>query len=708
MLRFAQDGTDTDAACRKRRIKCGEERPTCANCIKSKRSCEGYAPRLVFKDPLEAFRPGWAAKGSGTQYPTIPTQNGAAGQYRLPNPGTGSQSQLPAIAPRPLPQDTHNGLFNTHDSTYPAWSTSPYSTTSNGSPSATGILSSEVPPRMRQVYQRQENISYLPQTQVPIPISTDAHYTQPYTHGLHQQSPDHAMPDRRYSLSNSSQQLPQLSTSSVSGGGYSPTRIEHTPTSSISVTSNASPISHQDLLTRSSGQEVPVAFFDGATPPQMLHSDQFSTPSLTTSSNLESLVWTPKIEPTSNFHNSSGTPCRPSIFVICVLGFLLLPRFNNANDFLRAAYVDPIIATSGFTPPSALSEDNYEYSKPWPKTPLGQLPVMTDYADDDYYDVESDDDDGSATAPYIASTPHNDLGLLLALSASQDDRVIRSYTAFLHQSNILSTYQPTFTASPLMDSTTARIFCHFITATGPSLSIFERRPMNPSVMFTGRPVPKSQQALWTYTLPMLALSNQSLLHAMLATASLHISKLQSTPPTSSLKHYHFALRRVGKAVATPSKRTHIATIAATLVLAHYEASTAEHSKWNSHLAGARQLLMEIDFKGMTKHIKDEKARRKARHGSWHDPYNSLTQHGQLLDLYASKEDAVDEGIVSAITGWKIRYDEFGRIVDDDQIDPHQPRITEKDIEDHHVYTDLFWFYCKLDVYQCLISGNRLL
>ncbi|RPA90896.1 hypothetical protein L873DRAFT_1716214, partial [Choiromyces venosus 120613-1] len=28
--------------CRKRRIKCGEERPTCANCIKSKRGCEGY------------------------------------------------------------------------------------------------------------------------------------------------------------------------------------------------------------------------------------------------------------------------------------------------------------------------------------------------------------------------------------------------------------------------------------------------------------------------------------------------------------------------------------------------------------------------------------------------------------------------------------------------------------------------------------------
>jgi hypothetical protein len=38
--------------CRKRRIKCGEEQPTCVNCIKSKRQCEGYNQRIVFKSPL--------------------------------------------------------------------------------------------------------------------------------------------------------------------------------------------------------------------------------------------------------------------------------------------------------------------------------------------------------------------------------------------------------------------------------------------------------------------------------------------------------------------------------------------------------------------------------------------------------------------------------------------------------------------------------
>ena len=41
--------------CRKRRIKCGEERPTCANCIKSKRHCEGYNQRIIFKTNMEGL-----------------------------------------------------------------------------------------------------------------------------------------------------------------------------------------------------------------------------------------------------------------------------------------------------------------------------------------------------------------------------------------------------------------------------------------------------------------------------------------------------------------------------------------------------------------------------------------------------------------------------------------------------------------------------
>jgi tetratricopeptide (TPR) repeat protein len=39
--------------CRKLRIECSEERPTCENCRKSKRQCEGYSQRVIFKTPIE-------------------------------------------------------------------------------------------------------------------------------------------------------------------------------------------------------------------------------------------------------------------------------------------------------------------------------------------------------------------------------------------------------------------------------------------------------------------------------------------------------------------------------------------------------------------------------------------------------------------------------------------------------------------------------
>lgn len=91
-------------ACRRRRIKCGEEKPICSNCIKSKRECEGYSQPLVFKRPVGVS----GAFGSNQQlnFPmqsmsmTVPLfseyDNNVLSQQRLQ---TGSH--LPVLAPRP-------------------------------------------------------------------------------------------------------------------------------------------------------------------------------------------------------------------------------------------------------------------------------------------------------------------------------------------------------------------------------------------------------------------------------------------------------------------------------------------------------------------------------------------------------------------------------------------------------------------------------
>lgn len=337
----------------------------------------------------------------------------------------------------------------------------------------------------------------------------------------------------------------------------------------------------------------------------------------------------------------------------------------------------------------------------------------TEDREDDYWDVDSDEEITTAQGR-MAAASSSDLGLMLALSANKSERGVRSLHSFLNEPNVLSTYHPVYTASPLMDSQTARVFCHFVTATAPTLSLCERHPANPSIMFSGTPVPTSQRSLWTYTLPMLALSHQGLLHAMLALASLHIAKLQQTSPTPSLKHYHFALRRVAKALAKPEKRQEVATLAATLLLGFYEVTTAEHNKWNSHLAGARQLVTDIDFVGLGKRAKAYKNQMamnrkiQAYHGAangYEHPFGGASPDQDLL----LEDDTVDENLVSMIMGCKTSYNQSSRVLEENEVlSAYVKPLSSKEMENFETQGDLFWWYCKQDMYQSMVSGNRLL
>jgi hypothetical protein len=342
------------------------------------------------------------------------------------------------------------------------------------------------------------------------------------------------------------------------------------------------------------------------------------------------------------------------------------------------------------------------------------LPMHTsltlDDRDDDYWDVDSEDE---IMGPYghMAGAGPSELGLMLAISANRNGQGIRSLYNFLNEPNALSTYYPAYTASPLLDPQTARIFCHFVTATGPTLSIWERHPANPSILFTGYAVPMSQRSLWTYTLPMRALAHQGLLHAMLAIASLHIAKLQQSSPTPSLKHYHYALRRIAKALGQPAKRRDVSTLAATLLLGFYEVTTAEHNKWDSHLAGAKQLIMDIDFAGIGKRM----AAHKAADGknAAYDEFNTVYEYPYRGREFATDpprncRSEINEDLVSTIMGWQVRYNEYGFVEDGDRSWTGQKPLTSKEMEEFDIQRDLFWWYCKQDLYRTMVSGNRLL
>jgi len=145
--------------------------------------------------------------------------------------------------------------------------------------------------------------------------------------------------------------------------------------------------------------------------------------------------------------------------------------------------------------------------------------------DDEYYDVDSDEDmdiDNPAAIMQDRRRQHTLNNVLMRQHFDVRNMQIRRYDTFL-QDNMLAHYRVEWHANPLKNPATARVFAHFISATGPSLSVFERHPVNSSVLFTEGNVPLAQQGLWTYTMPMAALHHQGLLHAMLALSSLHIA-----------------------------------------------------------------------------------------------------------------------------------------------------------------------------------------
>lgn len=196
---------------------------------------------------------------------------------------------------------------------------------------------------------------------------------------------------------------------------------------------------------------------------------------------------------------------------------------------------------------------------------------------------------------------------------------------------------------------------------------------------------------------------------MLAMAGLHIAKLQNDHITASLKHYSISLRRIGKIVSNPERRSQPATLAASLLLSFYECWGADHQKWSNHLLGARMLIKEIDFAGMTKYLKSMKLKQRQEEESQNFPGMQHTFGGVDGDsnLYRRSNEDVDENIVGMLMGKRVRYDQYGHIIDDDVDNIGRKSYTQKQLEDYEIQRDLFWWYCKMDSYHSILGGGRL-
>ncbi|KAK4193940.1 transcriptional regulatory protein moc3 [Podospora australis] len=300
----------------------------------------------------------------------------------------------------------------------------------------------------------------------------------------------------------------------------------------------------------------------------------------------------------------------------------------------------------------------------------------------------------------------NDLGIQVARRlGTQVDAYgtqIRSFATFV-DANVLDTYMPSSENSPLNDSQTAAIFWYFVNVTGQSMSLYERHPFDPTPMFQGQPVPKQRQHIWTYTFPIMAFNHPALMQAILALGSLQMAKLQNSSPTAAMKHYHLSLRRIAKNYSSPTRRTQPATLAATLLLGFYEVWNSDHDKWCKHMWGARAILKEIPLRQMTRDILAMKRKQREQEFTNHHCSDACfaSHHLPKVDI-----EEVDTEFIEEITGLKVDYGGGDGYVLNDGASSRASRITERDVERYEQLRDLFWWYCKMDVYQSILGGTR--
>ncbi|KAK5146951.1 hypothetical protein LTR04_000939 [Oleoguttula sp. CCFEE 6159] len=675
--------------CRKRRIKCGEERPICGNCIKSKRHCEGYNQRVVFKPPTIDHRAGQQREN------TIPYHTGV-----IPN-GQGPPPRLQSLSATPLPHDQRRPTSPAHY----AYSSIQFAPTPvSGTTYGAGYGPVASLPEEAFYAQHYAPLQYLPNQGTPFSQQhAPAMYAPPSLPREMKIEPHTPSP-----LYQEGSYAPQgMSSNTASHGQYDHVWLGPNP----SYQAPQQPNPHEQSAafqhyqphgkaetTPFQGPYTSASPHSGPAPHTLEHSGR---PSMRQESSSEqswqpgSFIPRPELsvsidqQPLKEFDAyyaqyptpTDGLPTTPN------------PPYPSSTVPLYGRPIMEHFATEGHLSSTQILEE-----------------AAVEYEDDDYYDVESDEemDVDSAHSVILRENSRQTFSMMLAIHQARTDELsVRRYDSVIYD-GMLDSYRAEWVATPLKNPQTARVFAHFIYATGPSLSIYERHPRNSSVMFSEGPVPLSQQGLWTYTMPMAALHHQGLLHAMLALASLHIAKLQGASSTPSFKHYAYALKRVHSAVGHPKKRLLITTLAASLLLGFYEVMTADHIKWSSHLHGAKQLVAEIPWADMTADFK----RMKAERAAYHRYQSELVSHHIMDPQYADDSHLdqlpeIDQRFLDELSGK--RYDGSGRVLGETARERTSSFIPGTlDLSKFEILKDLYWWYCKQDVFQSIVSGNNLL
>ena len=142
----------------------------------------------------------------------------------------------------------------------------------------------------------------------------------------------------------------------------------------------------------------------------------------------------------------------------------------------------------------------------------------------------------------------------------------------------LNTYIPNFYfSSPLLDPSLVMPFKHFVEVVAPTMSLIETSPPNPTILnLTAFPNIKACN-LFTFQLPMMALSgNWAIMEAILAISLLHLSHITRSSKQQAFLHYHIAITRLRIESSKEDASRDLGILAAMLLLAWYELTTGDH------------------------------------------------------------------------------------------------------------------------------------
>ncbi|KAF2452751.1 hypothetical protein BDY21DRAFT_375323 [Lineolata rhizophorae] len=679
--------------CRKRRIKCGEERPICNNCVKSRRTCEGYNPRIVFRPPMSDW-PMDAGPTSTIPYHTA-MMPGARPPYNAPHSAM-QQPMTPLTPLRPRPTEYDYGAYNQAQQPRPQ------------EPLSAGPFHGGAANRGDQQYAQQYSQHQVPHTpagqpgypqQVATPYAPqypgqEQYFRPEQQHGMLHGQQQHQQPRHQHqNPTQQPQQVPQQQYTPITPG-FAAQAFDQGAQSSSQAPQSRHPTASQPIPPSAQHQY----------PQQAQEPFQYGSSNVASQQHSGSSASEWATDPKTMAENLQAQYTRVDIPHQPIMDEK--PPIYSAVD--EKPTFQPLPENQGFLLTQSFFPGNVS-----PTQDLHDAAV--EGVDDDYYDVLDEEMEDQEPLFPQARDGRKDISMMLAVHREHgSDTTIRRFDQFI-QEGMLDHYRAEFHANPLKNPKTARVFIHFIHATGPSLSIYDRRSRNPGALFSEGPVPPSLQSLWSYTLPLKALHNQGLLHAMLALASLHIARLQGAADTPSFQHYAFALKRIHAAVGGTRKRRHnVTTLAASLLLGFYEVMTGDHMSWSRHLAGAKQLLVEIDYVGMTKRFRQTQAlgadrQAKEQQGAL------MTQRGPMPPPpKLPGDDRVNEGLVSEIIGREVDYDRRGHVEESGHRSSFSggyggnPGEEPLDTQEFEIYQDLFWWYCRHDAFQSIVSGNRLL